>query len=77
MMDVGEVAFGRDPDDVAKARSRAKHTLPAILGFAAGCGLGAWCEAAYGLWALALPAGLALLALAAGRPVRPADARAG
>jgi uncharacterized membrane protein YoaK (UPF0700 family) len=65
-MDVGEVLLGRDPDDVAKARSRAKQTWPAIVGFAVGCGLGAACEAAVGLWSLALPAGLALLALAMG-----------
>ena len=75
MMDVGDVMLGRDPDDVAKARSRAKRTFPAILGFAVGCGLGAPCEAAFGLWALALPAGLALLTLAMGRSARPAGAR--
>jgi uncharacterized membrane protein YoaK (UPF0700 family) len=65
-MDVGEVLLGRDPDDVAKARSRAKHTWPAIVGFAVGCGLDAAFEAAVGLWSLALPVGLALLALAMG-----------
>jgi uncharacterized membrane protein YoaK (UPF0700 family) len=64
MMDIGEVLFGREPADVAKARSRAKHTWPAIVGFAVGCGLGAICEATIGLSSLALPAGLALLALA-------------
>jgi uncharacterized membrane protein YoaK (UPF0700 family) len=64
MMDVGEVVFGREAAEVAKARSRAKRTWPAILGFAAGCALGAACEAAIGLTALVLPAGLALLALA-------------
>jgi uncharacterized membrane protein YoaK (UPF0700 family) len=58
--------LGRDPDEVAKARSRAKHTWPAIVGFTVGCGLGAVCEAAVGLWSLALPAGFALLALAMG-----------
>jgi hypothetical protein len=36
------------------------------VGFATGCGLGAACEAAVGLWSLALPTGLALLALAMG-----------
>jgi uncharacterized membrane protein YoaK (UPF0700 family) len=70
-MDVVAVLLGRDPDDVAKARNRAKHTWPAIVGFAAGCGLGAVCEAALGLWSLALPTGLALLALAMGFPGRP------
>jgi uncharacterized membrane protein YoaK (UPF0700 family) len=66
MMDVGEVLLGRDPDEVAKARSRAKHTWPPIVGFTVGCGLGAACEATVGLWSLALPAGLALLAFAMG-----------
>ncbi len=64
MMDVGEVLLGGDPVDVAEARNRAVRTLPAIIGFAVGCALGAACEAAVGLWSLALPAGLALLALA-------------
>ena len=66
MMDVGEVIFGREPVDIAKARSRAMHTWPAIVGFAVGCGLGAACEAAIGLRSLALPTGLALLAFAMG-----------
>lgn len=66
MMDVGEMVMGRDSDDVARARSRAMHTWPAIVGFAVGCGLGAAGEATAGLWSLALPAGLALLALAMG-----------
>jgi len=64
MMDVGAVMLGRDPADVARARSRAMSTWPTILGFAVGCGLGAACEAAIGLRSLALPTGLALLALA-------------
>jgi uncharacterized membrane protein YoaK (UPF0700 family) len=64
MMDAGEVLLGRDAAEVVKARSRAKSTWPAILGFAIGCGVGAACEAAIGLMALALPIGLALLALA-------------
>jgi uncharacterized membrane protein YoaK (UPF0700 family) len=63
-MDIGELLLARDPDDVAKARGRAKRTWPAVVGFALGCGLGAAGEAALGLWSLALPAGLALLALA-------------
>ena len=64
MMDVGDVMLGRRPADVAKARDRAMRTWPAIVGFAVGCGLGATCEAAIGLRSLALPAGLALLAVA-------------
>jgi uncharacterized membrane protein YoaK (UPF0700 family) len=63
MMDAGEALFGRDPGLVAMARSRAKHGWLVIVGFAAGCGIGAACEIAIGLWSLALPAGLALAAL--------------
>ena len=66
MMDIGVVVPGREPAKIAKARSRAMRTWPAIVGFAAGCGLGAACEAAIGLRSLALPTGLALLALAMG-----------
>ena len=66
MLDIGDVMFGRGPADVAKARDRAMRTWPAIVGFALGCGLGATCEAAIGLWSLGLPAGLALLAVAMG-----------
>jgi uncharacterized membrane protein YoaK (UPF0700 family) len=64
MLDLGEALAGADPDAAATARRRAMHTLPVIAGFTIGCGLGAACEAAAGLWSLALPAGLALLALA-------------
>src|SRR4030088_1698960 len=64
MMDIGDVMLGRKPADVAKARDRAMRTWPAIVGFAIGCGVGATCEAAIGLRSLALPAGLALLAVA-------------
>src|SRR5882757_7035035 len=66
MMDIGEVMLGRSPSDVAKARARAMLTWPAIVGFAIGCGLGATCEAATGLTSLALPVGLAVLAVAMG-----------
>jgi len=70
MMDVGDVLLGRDSDAVARARRRAKHTWPPIVGFTVGCGLGAAGEAAIGLWSLALPAGLALLAFAMGFSVK-------
>ena len=63
MIDIVEMLAGRNPDAVAKARDRAKHTAPAIIGFVAGCAIGAWCQALAGPWSLALPAGLALLAL--------------
>ena len=63
-MDVGAILLGHDPDEVAKSCRRAKHTWPAIVGFAIGCGIGAMCESAVGLWSLALPTGLALAAIA-------------
>jgi len=66
MMDLGEMLLGRDPNEVASARRRAKHTWPPIVGFTIGCGLGAASEAAVGLWSLALPTGLALVAVAMG-----------
>ena len=66
MMDIGEVMLGRSPSDVTRARARAMLTWPAIVGFAIGCGLGATCEAAIGLASLALPVGLAVLAVAMG-----------
>jgi len=72
-MDVGEMLIGREPDGVARARSRAKDTWPTIVGFTVGCGLGGACEAAIGFWSLAVPAGLALLAVAVG--FMPAVAR--
>lgn len=74
--DVGKVLLGGDPTDVANARNRAARTLPVIIGFAVGCGIGAACEAVFGLRSLALPAGLALLAFAMGSAVEPdSDAR--
>jgi hypothetical protein len=58
--------LARGPAEVAKARDRVMRTWPAIVGFAVGCGLGATSETAIGLRSLALPAGLALLAVAMG-----------
>lgn len=71
IMDAGQVLMGNDPDEVAKARCRAKHTWPVIIGFVAGVGLGAVCFAAAGLKSLALPTGLALLALVMSLAARP------
>ncbi|MEI9984177.1 MAG: YoaK family protein [Aliidongia sp.] len=66
MLDIVSVMLGRDQADIAKARSRAGRTGPVIVGFTVGCGVGAACESVIGLWALALPTGLALLVLAMG-----------
>src|ERR1700724_614970 len=48
-IDVGEMLLRGSPANVAKARNRAARTLPVIVGFAVGCGIGAACEAAFGL----------------------------
>jgi uncharacterized membrane protein YoaK (UPF0700 family) len=64
VMDLGEVLLGRSPNDGVKAGERARRTALVIAGFTVGCGLGAGCQALVGLWSLALPAGLALVALA-------------
>ena len=66
MLDLGETLIAGDAAKVAKAHNRAMHTLPVIVGFTIGCGLGAAGEAVAGFWSLALPAGLALLAFAIG-----------
>jgi uncharacterized membrane protein YoaK (UPF0700 family) len=66
MLDLGEALVGRDHDQTARARARAMHTMPVIVGFTIGCVFGATFEAAAGLWSLALPTTLALLAFAMG-----------
>jgi uncharacterized membrane protein YoaK (UPF0700 family) len=73
VMDLGTVLLGHDRDEIAGARHRARHAWPAILGFAAGCALGAIAQAAIGLRALILPLGFALLALLQGLSARPID----
>src|SRR5438270_14100030 len=64
VIDVGEVLLGRGRNDGVKAGERAKRTGLAIAGFIVGCGVGAGYQAVTGLWSPALPAGLALVALA-------------
>ncbi len=61
-MDVGDMLFGRSRASKIDTRARAMRTWPTILGFAAGCAAGAFCEVKFGLWALVLPVSLALLA---------------
>jgi uncharacterized membrane protein YoaK (UPF0700 family) len=62
--DVGTILLGAKRDEVVAARNRVDRIWPSIVGFVIGCGLGAICEARFGLHAIALPAGFALLALA-------------
>jgi uncharacterized membrane protein YoaK (UPF0700 family) len=66
MLDLGGAFVGRDHAEAARARGRAMHTFPVIVGFTIGCVLGAAFESVTDLWSLALPAGLALLAFAMG-----------
>jgi uncharacterized membrane protein YoaK (UPF0700 family) len=66
MVDLGETLVAGDAGKIAAARNRAMRTLPVLVGFTIGCGLGAAGEAIAGFWSLALPTGLALLALAMG-----------
>jgi uncharacterized membrane protein YoaK (UPF0700 family) len=66
MLDLGEALVGRDNAQIARVRIRAMHTLPVIVGFTIGCVFGAALEAAAGLWSLALPTMLALLAFTMG-----------
>lgn len=76
MMDLGAILFRSDPDEVARAASRAKGTWPAILGFTVGCSLGAILEATIGPWSSALPTALGVLAFGTGLRVpsiRPAQ----
>ena len=54
------------PDDLARVRHRARVTLPCVVGFVGGCAAGAALEVQLGLWALALPVALAVLAVPLG-----------
>jgi uncharacterized membrane protein YoaK (UPF0700 family) len=66
-IDLATLARGRgDPDDLARARRRARRTFPCVVAFVGGCGAGAVLEVYVGLWALALPVVLAALAVPLG-----------
>ena len=61
--DVSEAVLGRDPDGAVRRGRLAVDGAAEIAGFIVGCGVGAVCQAAYGLRALVLPAALVLVAL--------------
>jgi len=66
-VDLATLAWGwGDSKDLAKARHRATVTWPCVVGFMAGCAAGAVLEVHFGLWALALPVLLAVLAVTLG-----------
>jgi uncharacterized membrane protein YoaK (UPF0700 family) len=66
VLDVGEVLLASRSTERTKARERASGTGLAIASFFFGCMLGAACEAKLGLRSLALPSGLALIAVRLG-----------
>ena len=70
MVALGELLASRDDAVIASARKRAIHIFPVVVGFAIGCALGAAGQSAFGAWSLAIPAGLATLALATSVMVR-------
>ncbi len=76
-LDLVDALFGRDPDTIASGRRRVKATWSPIAGFAVGCGVGAACEAAFAMRALALPVSLALLAFVIGQAARRETANVG
>src|SRR5438445_2176703 len=53
----------RPPEDLAAARRRARVTSSCVAGFVSGAAIGAVLEAHWGLWAMALPVGLAAVAV--------------
>jgi uncharacterized membrane protein YoaK (UPF0700 family) len=56
----------RSPDELARARKRARVTFACILGFMAGCVVGAILEVHVGIRAMAMPVVLAILAVTLG-----------
>jgi uncharacterized membrane protein YoaK (UPF0700 family) len=61
--DIGTLLLQLDREQSAKAAQRVNKTWPAVAGFTIGCGLGATCEARFGLLSLMLPTSLSLAAL--------------
>jgi uncharacterized membrane protein YoaK (UPF0700 family) len=54
-------------DDLATVRHRAAVTFSCVVGFVVGCAAGAVLEVHFGLWALALPVVLAVIAIPLGK----------
>jgi uncharacterized membrane protein YoaK (UPF0700 family) len=66
-IDLAALAGGRgNPDDLARDRRQVGVTSLCVVGFVAGCAAGAALECLCGLWALALPVILAVLAVPLG-----------
>ena len=60
------VRGGSNPEDLARARHRARMVFPSVAGFVAGCALGGFLQSQFGLRALLLPVVLAVIALPLG-----------
>ena len=56
-----------EPDELAGARHRVSVVLPCVIGFVTGCAAGVALEVRFGLWALALPLALAVVAIPLGK----------
>jgi uncharacterized membrane protein YoaK (UPF0700 family) len=69
------VRHRREPDTLATARRRARVTFACVVGFVSGAAIGAVLEVHGGLWAMALPVGLAAVAVLLGE--RRTDGRSG
>jgi uncharacterized membrane protein YoaK (UPF0700 family) len=67
-VDVVTILVHAELDTKAGALERANRTWPSIVGFVAGCVLGAVCETRFNLRSLALPTVLSLVAVAAAVP---------
>ena len=67
IVDLVTLARGRgEPDGLARSRRRAGLTAPCIVGFVVGCACAGTLAAHVGLWALAFPVVLAVLAVVLG-----------
>jgi uncharacterized membrane protein YoaK (UPF0700 family) len=75
MQDLSVALVGRDAANLAKAKRRTLDTLPVLVGFAIGCGLGATGEAVAGPWSLVLPTALVLLASIGMAPLAMSETR--
>jgi uncharacterized membrane protein YoaK (UPF0700 family) len=66
-----------DPEDLARARRRAKLTFPSLAGFVGGSAAGGFLETHFGLWGLVLPVALAATGVLLGELslARPEDVR--
>ena len=63
-VDLATLARGLgNSNEFAKTRHRASVIFPCVVGFVAGCAAGAVLEVHFGLWALALPVALAVIAI--------------